>query len=141
MRSTNRNQASRGFTLIEAMIASVVLAFCVVGVCGLLVSAMQNQAATEARSTAAAAAVAGMESLAAKHLDDISARTGVAMSESIDPSLMRDASDAEMAGRVKYLRRTAGQVARDIAVIEVTAETADGQTVTLYRLATRAEMP
>ncbi len=141
MRITNRNDRSRGFTLIEAMFASIVLAFCVVGICGLLVSAMQNQVSTQGRNTASAAAVAGMESLAARSLDDISSETGVAMSESISPTLIHDTDDVELTGRLRYLRRDSDQADRDLAVIQITATTPDGQAVTLYRLATRAEMP
>ena len=141
MRITNRNRRRVGFTLIEAMCASVVLAFCVVGVCGLLVSAMQNQVAAQSRGTASSAAIGGMESLAAKSLDDISSETGTAQSETIDDNLLRRTGDADLQGRLKYLRRDSKQSDRDLAMIQITATAPDGQTVTLYRLATRAEMP
>ena len=79
--------------------------------------------------------------LAALSLDDISPQIGVAQSETLDPTLMRSTGDIGLQGRLKYLRRDLDQSDRDLAMIEVTATTPDGQTVTLYRLATRSEMP
>jgi Tfp pilus assembly protein PilV len=127
--------------LIEAMFASIVLAFCVVGISGLLVSAMQNQKAAIERSEAASAAAQSMEALAARQLSEYSSQVGVAQSEQIDQS---DLHASGSRGRIRYIRRTTGHQAvrdRDLAIIEVSSETSDGHTVTFYRLATRAEMP
>jgi len=127
--------------LIEAMIASVVLAFSVVGVCGVLMAAMQTNKASESQATATEVARLNMDSLAAVNLDDISPANGSTDTESIDGTQLAGSDDADVVGQLTYITRHPTQATRDLAVIAITSTTADGQRVTLYRLATRAAMP
>lgn len=133
----------RGFTLIEALTASVVLAFVVVGVCGLILSAVANTRASSDVIQLNQSAHASMETLASRQLDSISPRSGVMQREAISTSLLASPSDPLMTveGKIEYLNRYVTQPSRDLAMISVTARMPDGQTVTVYRLATRSEMP
>jgi prepilin-type N-terminal cleavage/methylation domain-containing protein len=132
----------RGFTLIESLVASVVLAACVVGVGGLLVSVSQNTAGSEASLLAASRSQANLEAVAAQRLTDYSAVSGSSNSEMIAAANLAVGSDdyARTTATVDYVARTALQPSRDIAVISVTTTTPSGGRVTLYRAVTRAEM-
>ncbi len=140
-RSTSK--ARRGFTLIEALTASVVLAFVVVGVCGMILSAVSNTRASSDLIELNQAAQASMETLASRPLDGISPSVGVLQSETVDAALLSTPADPQVTveGNIQYLHRYAAQPSRDLALIAVTATMPDGQRVTVYRLATRSEMP
>ena len=131
-----------GFTLIESLVASVVLAVCVVGVGGLLVSVSQNAAVSEASLLAASRSQANLEAVAAKRLTDYSAVSGNSVSETIDATSLALGSDdyATTTATVDYVSRAALQPGRDVAVVSVTTTTPGGGRVTLYRVVTRAEM-
>ncbi len=123
------------------MIASVVLAFCVVGVCGALIAAMDSNRACESQTVAAEVARLNMDSLAAMRLEEISPENGNGSSEDLDDSVLAGSDSVAASGRLRYISRHPTQASRDLALIAVTATAADGQRVTLYRLATRTEMP
>jgi Tfp pilus assembly protein PilV len=137
------SRARRGFTLIEALAASVVLAFVVLGVCGMIVSAVANTRASGELIEINQAAQASMETLASRPLDDISPGVGVLQSETVDASLLSTPANPQVTveGHIQYLHRYAAQPSRDLALIAVTATMPDGQSVTVYRLAARSEMP
>ncbi len=131
----------RGFTLIEAMIASIVLAFCVVGVCGMLVSSIQSSKVAESHITATDAAKASMDRVAAYSLETLSPAAGISQTQTLTPSNLSPGTDADVTGELSYIQRHATQSPRDLAIVSVTATTEDGETVTVYRLMTRTELP
>jgi prepilin-type N-terminal cleavage/methylation domain-containing protein len=130
----------RGFTLIESMMACVVLAFCVVGLSTAIMAGTRNQDIANQSFDALESARAGMENVATRHQSDLSPATGGTTTESVTIDDLGDAtSDVATSGSLTYISRDASQSARDIAIITVTARTRDGQTVTLKRLISRAE--
>lgn len=140
MRTTKRLFRS-GFTLIESMLASVVLAACAVGMCGVLMASAQNGEEIDGTTACVDAARLNLENLAAKRLANLSSVNGAAITETIDPAHLNNSiARTEASGIIEYKQRTATQAARDIAVVSVTTRTDTGQTVMLYQILTRAEV-
>lgn len=131
----------RGFTLIEALMASVILAFCVVGICGLLISTMQHRASTETSDLATQATQTSIETLLTYRLNNLSPSTGTAQEEPISSTAVKSRDQTKVQGTLRYIVRNATQSPRDLAVVEVTTTTPDGKQMKTYRLMSRAEMP
>jgi prepilin-type N-terminal cleavage/methylation domain-containing protein len=132
----------RGFTLIESLVASLVLAICVVGISGVFVTVSQSTSTSDASLLAAQRSQANLEGLAAKRFSDYATASGGVTSESIAASHLAVPSDtsATTSGKITYVSRSSLQPAHDIGVVSVTTTTPEGSYVTLYRLVTRAEM-
>lgn len=142
MPTTNTSSCRcHGFTLIEALLASVVLALCVTGICGLLISAMQHRSVAETSEQATQAAQTSTENLLTYRLSNLSTPTGTAQDEPVSSTVLKSNDRAEVKASLRYIVRNMNQPPRDLAVVEVTATTPDGQQVKTYRLLSRAEMP
>ncbi|MBC7785602.1 MAG: prepilin-type N-terminal cleavage/methylation domain-containing protein [Burkholderiales bacterium] len=126
------------FTLIEAMMATVVLSFCVAGLAGVLVSTAKNGQMSTSQTGALEVARADMETLTANPLSTISGATGSSTETVAASKLSTTTLPVTHTGKISYISRSLVQPSRDLAVITVTTTTADGEIVTLKRLVTRA---
>lgn len=130
-----------GFTLIESMIASVVLAACAVGMCGVLMASAQNSEEIDASTACVDAARLNLENLAAKRLANISSANGAATTETINSAYLNNSvARTEASGTIAYKQRNGAQGARDIAIVSVTVQSDTGQEITLHQILTRAEV-
>ncbi len=134
-----RTHLRSGFTLIEAMAASVVLAFCVVAISAAVTASNQAGEAVDSSAAAMGVARADMETLASQPLSTLATGSG-GTTQTIDLTHY-DAADApggqaDASATVSFISRSALQGARDIAVVKVKATMHDGQVSTLYRIVT-----
>jgi hypothetical protein len=120
----------------------MVLAMCVVGVSGLLVSVSDNSRVSDASLLAASRSQTNLEAVAAKALSDYTSVSGTSTNETIGTSHFTVANDtsATTVGHVSYVTRAPLQPSRDVAVVSIKTTTPGGGNVTLYRLVTCAEM-
>lgn len=131
----------RGFTLIEALMASVVLAFCVSGICGLFITSIQQRSYIESSEQATESSRATIENLLIYGLDELSPATGTASVETLSPSSLRASGSTEVQGTIHYIVRNVSQAPRDLAVVEVVITSPEGKQTKTHRLLSRAKMP
>jgi len=128
----------KGFTLIEALIASVVLAFSVVAISGAMVASATASNEIDARAALQAEAQAALDVVLARPLASVINLNG-ATTQTLNPAVLGAVTvDASVtltitAGFVQ-LKPTAG--ARDMAVVTVVARSAQGMSSSLSRLIT-----
>ena len=162
------NPSPRGFTLAESLLASVVLAIAVVGVCSATTASFQQSDVLRQRMTAAALAGQLMEEIAAKpYLDPITGQTTQGNANSTNRSgydnigdyggysdtssaLLNVQGQAVNLGTALYRRRVAVQYRAtfsgasaptgDFAVVTVTVTQPSGETLVLPRLFTRTAL-
>lgn len=136
MPPTKRLRRQGGFTLIEAMTASVILCFCVIGLASAMTSASQQAIATAAKSDAMNASSAGMELLAAHPLSDLYSVSGGAV-QSVPSSSFASHSGVSTSGQITFISRSSKQGSRDLAIEQVQSTSSQGASVTLYRLVSK----
>lgn len=136
MSTTNRHiHRVRAFTLLESMIASVVLAFGVVAITAAVITSNQSNAVVDQASAALDVARADMELLAAQPLANITSPSG-GVTQTIDlPDLGNDT--ATTTATATFVSRSSQQGERDIAVVKVEVRMPDGNVCTLYRVVTK----
>ncbi|GIW76225.1 MAG: hypothetical protein KatS3mg104_1288 [Phycisphaerae bacterium] len=131
----------RGFTLIEALMASVVLAFCVIGICGLFITSIQQRSYVESSEQGTEASRATIENLLSYGLDELSPAVGTASVETLSPSQLRASDSTQVQGTIHYIVRNVSQAPRDLGVVEVVTTSPDGKQTKTHRLLSRAKMP
>ena len=132
----------RGFTLIEAMLASVLLALAVVAFCGAMAAATQGTRYSDQRRRVESAARENMEFLAGSSLSSLPVPAGNATSVSLPASalLRPEADGVRTTATVTFLQRSAKQTDRSIALLTVESRENTEAVARLQRVITTAEM-
>jgi prepilin-type N-terminal cleavage/methylation domain-containing protein len=132
----------RGFTLVEAMLASALLAMAVVAFCGAMAAATQGTRYGDQRRRVESAARENMEFLAGSSLAGLPIPAGSAATVSLPASaLLRPESGAvRTTATLTFLQRSAKQANRSVALLTVESRENDEAVASLRRLITTAEM-
>ncbi|HEY0009606.1 MAG TPA: prepilin-type N-terminal cleavage/methylation domain-containing protein [Tepidisphaeraceae bacterium] len=136
MQTTSRG----GFTLIEALMASVILAVAVTAFCTALTAASQNSQYSKDLREVDEAARLNMEVLAAQALHAMPAPAGTSVTLPSSALAFPQINDVTSTATLTFLQRHTKQAAREIAILTVTAQRPDGQVSSLHRIVTAAEM-